>query len=89
MNKLENRKEEAKEYRKLVDKCLALMDKYVGVTFGIPVWINRINRKLQFKNDKTGEWRLLTKEEVLYIIDKYEKLDNFVAELEKETNIGY
>lgn len=89
MNKLENRKEEAKEYRKLVDKCLVLMDKYVGVTFGIPVWINRINRKLQFKNDKTGEWRLLTKEEVLYIIDKYEKLDNFVAELEKETNIGY
>ena len=26
MNKLENRKEEAKEYRKLVDKCLALME---------------------------------------------------------------
>ena len=38
MDKLEKRKEEAKEYRKLVDKCLALMDKYVGVTFGIPVW---------------------------------------------------
>ena len=89
MNKLEKRKEEAKEYRKVVDKCLYLMDKYSGITFGIPVWINRINRKLQFKNDKTGEWRLLTKEEVLYIIDKYEKLDNFVAELEKETNIGY
>ena len=89
MNKLEKRKEETKEYRQVVDKCLYLMDKYSGTTFGIPVWIDRMNRKLQFKNDKTGEWRLLTKEEVLYIIDKYEKLDNFVAELEKETNIGY
>ena len=51
MNKLEKRKEEAKEYRKLVDKCLALMDKYVGITFGIPVWVDRGSHTLEFKKN--------------------------------------
>ena len=89
MNKLENRKEEAKEYRKLVDKCLALMDKYVGVTFGIPVWADRGSHTLEFKKNGTDEWRLLTKEEVSNIIEKYEMLDSVAAKITKETNMGY
>ena len=81
--------EEAKEYRKLVDKCLALMDKYVGVTFGIPVWVDRGSHTLEFKKNGTDEWRLLTKEEVSNIIEKYEILDSVAAKITKETNMGY
>ena len=55
MDKLEKRKEEAKEYRKLVDKCLALMDKYVGITFGIPVWVDRGSHTLEFKKNEKYE----------------------------------
>ena len=89
MNKLEKRKEEAKEYRKLVDKCLALMDKYVGITFGIPVWVDRGSHTLEFKKNGTDEWRLLTKEEVSNILEKYEVLDSVATKITKETNMGY
>ena len=81
--------EEAKEYRKLVDKCLALMDKYVGITFGIPVWVDRGSHTLEFKKNGTDEWRLLTKEEVSNIIEKYEILDSVATKITKETNMGY
>ena len=42
-----------------------------------------------FSFNGTDEWRLLTKEEVSNIIEKYEMLDSVAAKITKETNMGY
>ena len=85
---LKQRKEEERKYNALAEKCLSYMDKYRDITFGIPVWVESHNR-LTFRDEETKATRLLTTHELNEIISKYEALEKYIADVEKNTHMGY
>ena len=64
------------------------MNKYRDIIFGISVWVESHNR-LTFRDEETKATRLLTTDELEEIISKYEALEKYIADVEKNTHMGY
>ena len=62
--------------------------KYRDIIFGISVWVESHNR-LTFRDEETKATRLLTTDELEEIISKYEALEKYIADVEKNTHMGY
>lgn len=63
------------------------MNKYRDIIFGISVWVESHNR-LTFRDEETKATRLLTTDELEEIISKYEALEKYIADVEKNTHMG-